>query len=204
MHQVKYHLLYESTTYKVVYFNWGLLYNTSMIRQILLYESDTISVYCSPAVSQSSNRALRTYVKAAIAAEKTLIKDIKKKYPKTTKNIKFNFHYKNYKAEDMLGSCDVETDDDIRIDLNAKMIGSSICKTIAHELVHARQFISGQLKYNVHTKYFSWEGDKHRYIYRKQPWELEAYKLQERGNLKMKRWLLDHVHYQPTLKTRDL
>jgi hypothetical protein len=52
-----------------------------MIRQILLYESDTISVYCSPAVSQSSNRALRTYVKAAVAAEKTLIKDIKKKHP---------------------------------------------------------------------------------------------------------------------------
>jgi hypothetical protein len=106
--------------------------------------------------------------------------------------------FKNFKCEETLGTTDQEYDDDIMIELNAKNT-TSLCKTIAHELVHARQFISGQLKYNVRIKYLTYENDKHRYIYRRQPWEIEAYALQDKGALKMKRWLLDHVHYNPKL-----
>ena len=174
-----------------------------MIRQILLYKSDKISVYCTPAVEKYSLRRLSTFVKAAVAAEKTLIKDITKKYPKS-KNIHYKFLYKNYKLADALGACDQEFDGDILIELNAKNMGSHLCTTIGHELVHARQFISGQLEYNNRIKYYTFEGERHRYIYRKQPWELEAYALQDKGAIKMKRWLLDHVHYNPKFITSIL
>ena len=172
-----------------------------MIRQLLLYKSNRINVYATPAVERQDPRRLKWFVKAAIAAEKTLIKSICRKYPEETKDIKFSFVFKNYKTADVLGNCDVEYDGSIVVDLNAKAMGSNLCKTIAHELVHARQFISKQLIYNTRIKYYTYEGDKHRYIYRRQPWEIEAYKLESEGELRMKRWLLDHVHYNPQLTT---
>ena len=176
----------------------GIVY--SMIRQVLLYKSDLISVYCEPAVARLSTRKKTTFVRQCIAAEKTLIKDITKKYPKQSKGIKYSFVFKNFKTDQTLGNCDQEYDDDILIELNAKNT-ASLSRTIAHELVHARQFISGQLKYNVRIKYLTYEDDQHRYIYRNQPWETEAYALQDKGALKMKRWLLDHVHFNPKLAT---
>jgi len=162
-----------------------------MIRQVLLYKSDKISVYCTPAVERLSARRLTTFVKQCVAAEKTLINDISKKYPRKSKNIKYTFVFKNFKTDDMLGNCDQEYDDDIMIELNAKNT-NSLSKTIAHELVHARQFISGQLKYNVKIQYLTYEDDKHRYIYRRQPWEIEAYALESKGMLKIKKWLLNN------------
>ncbi len=175
-----------------------------MIRHILLHKSDRVSVYCTPALETSSKRKLRTFVKAVVAAEKTLIKDIGKRYPKQAKNTHFKFLFKNYKNDSMLGQCDIEFDGDIMIELNAKNMGSNLCRTIAHELVHARQFISGQLEYNNKIKYYTYEGEKHRYIYRKQPWELEAYKLEDKHALKIKRWLLDHVHFNPKLTLTEV
>lgn len=174
-----------------------------MIRHILLYKSDKISVYCTPAVErQSSAKRKSTYVKTCIAAEKTLIKNITRKYP-NTKDSHFKFLFKNYKNDGMLGACDLEFDNDIAVELNAKAM-NSLCSTIGHELVHARQFLSGQLQYNTRIKYFTYEGDKHKYIYRRQPWELEAYALQDKESLKLKRWLLDHVHYNPKLATSEV
>jgi uncharacterized protein YjaZ len=170
-----------------------------MIRQILLYKSDKISVYCTPAVERLSTRRLTTFVKQCIAAEKTLIKDIIKAYPKKAKDIKYTFLFKNFRTDETLGTTDQEYDDDIMIELNAKNT-SSLSKTIAHELVHARQFISGQLKYNVKIQYLTYEGDAHRYIYRRQPWEIEAYALETKGMLKIKKWLLNHGKYKPKLE----
>jgi hypothetical protein len=170
-----------------------------MIRQILLYKTDKISVYCSPAVERLSTRRLTTFVKQCVAAEKTLIKDITKSYPKKAKKVKYTFLFKNFKDSEMLGNCDQEYDDDIMIELNAKNT-SNLCKTIAHELVHARQFISGQLKYNVKIQYLTYEGDAHRYIYRRQPWEIEAYALETKGMLKIKKWLLNHSKFKPKLE----
>jgi len=177
--------------------DYGILY--SMIRQILLYKSDKISVYCTPAVRKLSTRRLTTFVRQCVAAEKTLIKDISQKYPKKSKDIKYTFMFKNFKSEDMLGNCDQEYDDDIMIELNAKNT-ASLCKTISHELVHARQFISGQLKYNVKIQYLTYEDDKHRYIYRRQPWEIEAYNLEQKGALKIKKWLMNHTRFLPKIE----
>ena len=92
----------------------GILY--SMIRQILLYKSDKITVYCEPAVDRMSTRRKTTFVKSCIAAERTLIKDISKKYPKQSKNVKYTFVFKNFKTDETLGNCDQEYDDDIKIE----------------------------------------------------------------------------------------
>ena len=137
---------------------------------------------------------------AAVAAEKTLISNITRQHP-DSKDRRYTFIFKKGRTEDTLGSCDVEYDGDIQIELNALQAIKTLYTTIAHELVHARQFISGKLTYNTRIKYFTYEGDKHRYIYRRQPWETEAYKLQDKGALKMRRWLLNHVHYNPKLAT---
>jgi hypothetical protein len=170
-----------------------------MIRQSFLYKSNRIEVRATPAVERLDPRRLKWFVKAAIAAEKTIISSICKKYRKETEDIKFSFVFKNFKTDDVLGNCDVEYDGSILIELNSKAMGANLCKTIAHELVHARQFISGQLTYNTRIQYLTYEGDKHRYIYRRQPWEIEAYKLESKGELRMKKWLLNNTEYQPKI-----
>lgn len=174
-----------------------------MIRHILLYRSKKIEVYCTPAVEREMSRKLKTFVKATVAAEKTLISNITRKYP-DSKDRRYSFIFKKGRTEDTLGSCDVEYDGDVQIELNARQPIKALYTTIAHELIHARQFISGKLTYNTRIKYFTYEGVKHRYIYRRQPWEIEAYEHQEKGAIIMKRWLLDHVDYNPKLKTSEV
>lgn len=174
-----------------------------MIRHILLYRSKKIEVFCTPIVEREMPGRLKNFVKAAIAAEKTLISNISRTHP-DSKDRKFNFIFKKGRTAETLGSCDVEYDDDIQIELNALQPLNTLYSTISHELVHARQFISGKLTYNNRIKYHVYEGVKHRFIYRNQPWEIEAYAKQDEGANKMKRWLLDHVHYNPKLITSDV
>lgn len=50
-------------------------------------------------------------------------------------------------------------------------------QTLAHEMVHARQFIRGQLR---NEGYWAWKGRKaDNYEYENQPWEKEAYRLEK-------------------------
>lgn len=50
-------------------------------------------------------------------------------------------------------------------------------KTLAHEMVHARQFLRGQLTCEGG---FAWKGRKaDGFDYRNQPWEKEAYRLED-------------------------
>lgn len=52
-----------------------------------------------------------------------------------------------------------------------------IMKTLAHEMVHARQFLRGQLTCEGG---FAWKGKKGEgWKYENQPWEKEAYKLEK-------------------------
>ena len=60
----------------------------------------------------------------------------------------------------------------------------TIMQTLAHEMVHAKQYLRGEL--NGWTN--SWKGKKPRnYKYENAPWEREAYKLEEK--LYKKCWL---------------
>jgi|TARA_R110002167_G_scaffold58835_6_gene166800 hypothetical protein len=58
-----------------------------------------------------------------------------------------------------------------------KLEYTDIMKTIAHEMVHAKQYLRGELNGYNH----SWKGKEPRnYSYENSPWEKEAHKLEEK------------------------
>jgi hypothetical protein len=68
------------------------------------------------------------------------------------------------------------------ITLNSKMTDKEMVGTVLHEMVHVRQYVRGHLK-DVLTKRGSWQmlwkGRISKHKYEKQPWEIEAYGLEE-------------------------
>ena len=64
-----------------------------------------------------------------------------------------------------------------RVDENSKKFThDQMMLNLAHELVHAKQFIKGELSPKLH----SWKKKNHsKTPYSRQPWEREAYKLEE-------------------------
>jgi len=67
------------------------------------------------------------------------------------------------------------------IDLNGKMDDENLIKTTIHELVHVKQYVKGELVDRGRGKYKTlWNGKDHtKTSYSRQPWEREAYRLQE-------------------------
>ena len=47
--------------------------------------------------------------------------------------------------------------------------------TIAHEMVHVKQYVRGQITHKLGRKTYYWMGKKVRKNYFEQPWELEAF-----------------------------
>jgi len=63
-------------------------------------------------------------------------------------------------------------------DEGRKLTYLEMMRTLAHELVHARQFIRGQL--NASLDGWKWKGRfANNYEYTNQPWEKEAYRLEK-------------------------
>lgn len=75
-----------------------------------------------------------------------------------------------------LGLCDGDTDY-ADIDISTKNVTFMVqMQALAHEMVHARQFLRGQLTYGTCWK---WKGrNAENYNYENQPWEKEAYRLE--------------------------
>ena len=73
-----------------------------------------------------------------------------------------------------------------RTSIGKKMTMKSMMQTLAHEMVHAKQYLRGELcGYSM-----SWKGKKPRnYKYENAPWEREAYKLE--AELYSKCWPID-------------
>lgn len=67
------------------------------------------------------------------------------------------------------------------IDLNGKMDDENLIKTVIHELIHVKQYVKGELVDRGRGKYKTlWNGKDHtKTSYSRQPWEREAYRLQE-------------------------
>ena len=72
------------------------------------------------------------------------------------------------------------------IELRSEQLYPELILTICHEMVHVRQMARGELKENGLSKggkyhYQTWKGIRVRknIAYAKQPWETEAYKLQQ-------------------------
>ncbi len=93
--------------------------------------------------------------------------------------IRFHAKLKN----DFEGLCWGDMDEGfVEIDIAKTTAGSklpyeSIMQTLAHEMVHAKQYFRGELNPVDH----SWKGGKpYKYEYDNAPWEIEAYAREER------------------------
>lgn len=94
-------------------------------------------------------------------------------------------HVKFSRLKDAAGWCTWE-DDNIRpreftIDCLNTQTDEDIFKTLAHEMVHVKQMLKGESKELFKPAYRKlWKGEDHtNTIYEEQPWEKEAYALQD-------------------------
>lgn len=87
-----------------------------------------------------------------------------------------------YKKEGAKGDMLVEDDDEeipneFHIRLDSAMHNQALLRALAHEMVHVKQYVYGELR-DVANKMVVWKGKKHicdGYTYWDQPWEIEAY-----------------------------
>lgn len=79
--------------------------------------------------------------------------------------------------DDRCGYCDYD-EDGVTIFINPKMKKSQIIITLFHEMVHARQFVLGQLVPGEGRKPSRWMGEEYDVPYLESPWESEAYELE--------------------------
>ena len=77
------------------------------------------------------------------------------------------------KSAGMRGGCTVVTPGLISIAVDSRLPVEVLCTTLAHEMVHAKQYALGQLK--VAGDKFKWLGKKYRAGYYDSPWEIEAF-----------------------------
>ena len=70
---------------------------------------------------------------------------------------------------------------EFEIGISGLMSESDMIKTVIHELIHVKQYVKGELIDRTHGKYKTiWKGKDHsKTSYSKQPWEKQAYRLQE-------------------------
>ena len=59
--------------------------------------------------------------------------------------------------------------------LDSKLDIERLVLTIAHEMIHVKQYARGQIKHKINSKTYYWMGKKIRKNYFEQPWELEAF-----------------------------
>lgn len=84
------------------------------------------------------------------------------------------------------GYCSIHDDEDdvyspksFQIDVQSSKDFKEFLSTIAHEMVHMRQFRTRELKYRENHTNFRGRAYKLSTPYTKQPWETEAYKLEK-------------------------
>lgn len=82
------------------------------------------------------------------------------------------------KADRMNGAVVLLGDRKIFLSLDSKLSLEQLIQTLAHEMVHVKQYAKGQLKIvypNRGKSYFTWLGKKYKTNYYESPWELEAF-----------------------------
>jgi len=70
-------------------------------------------------------------------------------------------------------------EDELLISISHLLQGEEMLRTIIHELVHARQILTGQYVPGEGRKAGTWEGVTYDCDYMNLPWEKEAYALEE-------------------------
>jgi hypothetical protein len=83
--------------------------------------------------------------------------------------------------EKRIGCINKFLEKDYLIRIDNKLPLHRLLSTLAHEMVHAKQMIRGEikmLKYRNGRPKHIWHGEEVRLPYNKQPWELEAYSME--------------------------
>jgi hypothetical protein len=97
--------------------------------------------------------------------------------PNIRRDVYVNVRFVTKCEHDYLGLCwgdkDVAEIEVSRTYENKPLTTDDIARTLAHELVHAKQYIKKQLHPNLKWKNQTYEG------YRRTPWEKEAYTLED-------------------------
>src|SRR5229473_7446120 len=85
---------------------------------------------------------------------------------------------KNNRNNNTYGTCEQVTNYNYKIEINKNLPFHEIIATIGHEMVHAKQGISGKLLYKKYG--FIWLGKMYKNLdeYKSFPWELEAKELE--------------------------
>jgi predicted metallopeptidase len=135
-----------------------------------------------------SGRSKSLTVKELRIATKFLLRELVG--DRTQKNIKIHLRFANIK--DQLGSCEVlgrtQPYRVFAIEINPFVPRATALKILAHELVHVKQFATGELKEYVYREESIWRNSKGRlseYVetdsnYSRMPWEKEAYREEKR------------------------
>lgn len=77
--------------------------------------------------------------------------------------------------DDIAGFCDYDKEEGVTIGINPNLSRTEICKTLFHEMVHAKQYIKGELVSGIGRKPSRWLGKEVKADYMDLPWEREAY-----------------------------
>ena len=90
-------------------------------------------------------------------------------------------------TSDFNGFCQIHEDEDndyspksFSIDMNSSLSLDDMIETLAHEMVHMRQFRNKELGYRESFTRFNGVAYSINMPYKKQPWEKEAYKLEKK------------------------
>jgi len=132
-----------------------------------------------------------------------------KKMMPRMKNLEFNVHIKNFGKDDSWGYCiptdyaDSSRPREFEIDINKQAKLRRMLETVAHEMVHAKQFAKGELYESARTNKHRWQGKwlNKEPNYWDQPWEIEAHGREcglfiqwaEANKLGKRKWTHDQV-----------
>jgi len=88
-------------------------------------------------------------------------------------NVDFVIEFETLKKH-QCGFCDYD-EDEVIVTIAKRLSQKDIIRTLFHELVHVKQYIDGRLDHG-----YKWFGIVYEDDYDKLPWEIEAYKLEEK------------------------
>lgn len=118
---------------------------------------------------------------------RSMVKFAHKKLMPRMQNLELNIRIKDFGKDDSYGYCLPSDDTDTArprefdVDININQRQRRLLETVAHEMVHVKQFARGELYESVAQGRHRWQGEwlsnrsKSVMDYYDQPWEIEAH-----------------------------
>lgn len=133
----------------------------------------------------NSQQPIDLFKKVIRAAKRTVIKEMRERLSGTGKTKPIMFMLRSIKRRGTSGqACNYKPYVAIEVDVKSNRTLQKMALTVAHELVHAEQYLSRRLDWDSKVSCFKWEGKHNKNKgstherYMSQPWEQEAYALQ--------------------------